>query len=146
MQVDPPFVIDEQNGGIVRTGHWRHFKVRLFIFLPHCRPSVLIQYPSLFFCQHATGENIHGVYNDNRFDQAYNFRKAYSSAAALKTKQDAWCTVGKENTEEFPDSLEWEALVDVLRGNAKVNIHVSPSLETQELPLIKLLVVQTLTL
>lgn len=112
-----------------------------FVFLSSCLTvaPVLIRCPSLFFCQHATGENIHGVYNDNRFDQAYNFRKAYSSAAALKTKQDAWCAVGKDNTEEFPDSLEWEALVDVLRGNAKVNIHVSPSLATQELLLIKAL-------
>lgn len=64
--------------------------------------------------KHACGENIKGVYarpfsafqtrrqisltplhaheqNDNRFDQAYSFRKAYLAATKLREKQDAWC-------------------------------------------------------
>lgn len=91
MVVENPWAIDSENGGgLKRTGYARHMK-------------------------HACGENIHGVYNDMRFDQGWNFRKAYNKATQIKDKQDAWCAKGKDNSEPFPEELEWEALVDVLR-------------------------------
>ncbi|CED83667.1 Metal-dependent hydrolase, composite domain [Phaffia rhodozyma] len=108
MVLENPWVIDDVNGGLKRTGFDRHMK-------------------------HACGENIHRVYNDNRFDQGWNFRKAYNKATQIRAKQDAWCAKGKLNTEEFPDELEWEALVDVLRGKVKVNVHCYETVDFDQL-------------
>jgi hypothetical protein len=81
----------------------------------------------------ACGENIHRVYNDNRFDQAYNFRKAYNEATKLRVKQDEWCKVGAANKEPFPEDLAQEALVDVLRGKVKVNVHCYETVDFDQL-------------
>lgn len=44
----------------------------------------------------------------------------------LKDKQDAFCAnalAGNwKDLGEFPEDLQWEALVDVLRGRVKVNL------------------------
>lgn len=49
----------------------------------------------------------------------------------MKQAQDRYCEKafeaergGKFLNEAFPENLEWEALVDVLRGKVKVNTHV----------------------
>uniref|UniRef100_A0A8H8CQ82 Amidohydrolase-related domain-containing protein n=1 Tax=Psilocybe cubensis TaxID=181762 RepID=A0A8H8CQ82_PSICU len=48
-------------------------------------------------------------------------------ATRIKERQDKYCTRvfsnDVENLGEFPDALEWEALVDVLRGRVKVHTH-----------------------
>jgi hypothetical protein len=48
----------------------------------------------------------------------------YDTARQIKEQQDAYCTralAGEwEDLGEFPDNLQWEALVDVLRGRVKV--------------------------
>jgi hypothetical protein len=48
----------------------------------------------------------------------------YDTARQLKEQQDAYCTRALEGEweglGEFPDNLQWEALVDVLRGRVKV--------------------------
>jgi hypothetical protein len=47
----------------------------------------------------------------------------YDTARKLKEQQDAYCTralAGEwEDLGEFTDNLQWEALVDVLRGRVK---------------------------
>jgi len=77
-------------------------------------------------------------------DAAWNFRRAYEEARKLKDAQDDFCLrvrVGErgrarrwrwrwswwrkeggqgEREEEFPEDLQWESLVDVLRGRVKV--------------------------
>ena len=99
MQVEPPFIIDTHgNGTWERTHAWRHIK-------------------------HACGENPHGVYGNTRMDSAYDFRRAYNEGKKLKEQQDRWCADPKAQKDPFPDSLEWEPLADVIRGNVKVNIH-----------------------
>ena len=62
-------------------------------------------------------------------DAQWNFRNAYNEAKKVRDDQDAFCQkveaeewdllVGDEG--KFPESLQWEALVDVLRGRVKVS-------------------------
>ncbi|OTA59273.1 composite domain of metallo-dependent hydrolase [Hypoxylon sp. EC38] len=64
-----------------------------------------------------------------RLGESYWFRKAYDNARRLKREQDRWCeTASATNglrsiTREYPRSLEWQTLVDVLRGDVRVNVH-----------------------
>ena len=60
-------------------------------------------------------------------DTQWAFRQAYEEARKIKAKQDAYCAEVKKGhwhrLREFPESLQWESLVDVLRGRVKVNNH-----------------------
>ncbi|KAI4863459.1 composite domain of metallo-dependent hydrolase [Hypoxylon rubiginosum] len=64
-----------------------------------------------------------------RLGESYWFRKAYDEAARLKRRQDRWCEAASTAqgltsiTQEYPRSLEWQTLVDVLRGDVRVNVH-----------------------
>ncbi|OTA99804.1 hypothetical protein M426DRAFT_268823 [Hypoxylon sp. CI-4A] len=64
-----------------------------------------------------------------RLGESYWFRKAYDNARRLKQDQDRWCEATstakglKSITQEYPRSLEWQTLVDVLRGDVRVNVH-----------------------
>ncbi|SGY68039.1 BQ5605_C004g02842 [Microbotryum silenes-dioicae] len=78
----------------------------------------------------ACGENIRRFYQQTRLDLAWNFRSAFEKARKLMEEQDTFCIgartakkEGKVVTTAFPDDLQWEALVDVLRGKVKVNTH-----------------------
>ncbi|BGP37577.1 hypothetical protein JCM10449v2_001494 [Rhodotorula kratochvilovae] len=86
--------------------------------------------------KNACGENIRNVYGQTRLDLAWNFRSNLDKARTLKQKQDRFCsralaaakaghalTDEKGEQEDFPDDLQLEALVDVLRGKVKVNTH-----------------------
>ena len=60
-------------------------------------------------------------------DNIWSFRSAYETARQLKEKQDAFCErvsaedfTGTDADLTFPEDLQWEALVDVLRGRVKV--------------------------
>lgn len=82
-------------------------------------------------------------------DAAWNFRQAYAEARRVVERQDCYCRAldarvnaeprsrgvaalwswmsGREEKEaewgcedEFPESMQWESLVDVLRGRVKV--------------------------
>ncbi|KAH9918644.1 uncharacterized protein B0H18DRAFT_1030145 [Fomitopsis serialis] len=69
------------------------------------------------------------VYAGTRMDTAWAFRSAYNHARQIKVAQDSYCakaTAGDWKTvagQAFPEDLQWEALVDVLRGRVKVNTH-----------------------
>ncbi|KAG6864679.1 hypothetical protein C0991_007921 [Blastosporella zonata] len=94
--------------------HWRHMK-------------------------HACGENPSRVYSQTRMDSGWKFREAYESARKVKVAQDAFCDRVESiqqrswfpwplrrhiaSVGEFPQDLQWEALVDVLRGRVKLSIH-----------------------
>lgn len=64
-----------------------------------------------------------------RIGESYWYRKAYESARRVKLEQDQWCAAASEATgpcsisQEYPRSLEWQTLVDVLRGDVNVNVH-----------------------
>ncbi|TFK72449.1 hypothetical protein BDN72DRAFT_836217 [Pluteus cervinus] len=76
--------------------------------------------------KHACGENPSRSYSQTRMDSGWNFRNAYNEARKIKLAQDAYCDRvenGDLPEESFPESLEWEALVDVLRGKVKLSVH-----------------------
>ncbi|TNY18704.1 carbohydrate esterase family 9 protein [Rhodotorula diobovata] len=86
--------------------------------------------------KNACGENIRRVYGQTRLDLAWNWRSNLDKARSLKQKQDKFCSralaaaqsgralVDQSGEQEnFPDDLQLEALVDVLRGKVKVNTH-----------------------
>ena len=57
-------------------------------------------------------------------DTAWEFRSAYDHARGIKEAQDAFCDKATRGDwaglGEYPENLQWEALVDVLRGRVKV--------------------------
>ena len=57
----------------------------------------------------------------------YSQDSSYDTARQIKEKQDQYCAnalAGKwNNLGNFPEDLQWEALVDVLRGRVKVHNH-----------------------
>lgn len=85
----------------------------------------------------ACGENARRIYKMTRFDEAWDFRRTFSAARDLKNKQDAFCDSAKSFASlhgpnsspstladaEFPDDLELEAVVALLRGKVKLNTH-----------------------
>ncbi|KAH8924813.1 hypothetical protein BT69DRAFT_1318637 [Atractiella rhizophila] len=75
----------------------------------------------------AQGENPSRIYGLTRMDNSWNMRSTFQKAKELKDKQDEFCSrLEKGSTEEgetFPDNLEYEALVDLLRGRVKLNTH-----------------------
>jgi hypothetical protein len=60
-------------------------------------------------------------------DTQWAFRQGYNTARKIKEKQDAYCAkalAGEwKDLGDFPEDLQWEALVDVLRGRVKVQNH-----------------------
>ncbi|KAF8897048.1 hypothetical protein CPB84DRAFT_1781415 [Gymnopilus junonius] len=77
--------------------------------------------------KHACGENPSRVYSGTRMDTIWAFRQGYDTAHKIKDKQDAFCAKALDgqwaDLGEFPEDLQWEALVDVLRGRVKVHNH-----------------------
>ncbi|KZT43545.1 hypothetical protein SISSUDRAFT_1039974 [Sistotremastrum suecicum HHB10207 ss-3] len=68
------------------------------------------------------------VYGGSRMDTYWAFREAYDKATQVKKEQDEFCAMFESNqlhglTSRFPESLQWESLVDVLRGRVKVHTH-----------------------
>ena len=59
-------------------------------------------------------------------DTAWEFRSAYDHARGIKEAQDAFCDKATRGDwaglGEYPENLQWEALVDVLRGRVKVGL------------------------
>ncbi|KAJ7255303.1 carbohydrate esterase family 9 protein [Mycena rebaudengoi] len=73
--------------------------------------------------KHACGR----IYSGTRMDTQWAFRQGYNTARLIKEKQDAYCAkavAGQwKDLGDFPEDLQWEALVDVLRGRVKVHNH-----------------------
>lgn len=87
-------------------------------------PSVPLRWRQM---KHACGENPSNVYSGTRMDTVWSFRQAYDTARKIKEQQDRYCTKALsgewDKVGEFPEDLQWEALVDVLRGRVKVHTH-----------------------
>ncbi|KAJ6537943.1 hypothetical protein B0H19DRAFT_1181333 [Mycena capillaripes] len=83
--------------------------------------------PTWRHMKHACGENPDRLYGQTRMDAAWNFRNAYNEARQIRDAQDAFCAAAQAGTWDghsvFPESLQWEALVDVLRGRVKLSVH-----------------------
>lgn len=60
-------------------------------------------------------------------DSIWVLRSAYNEARKLKLAQDLYCSQAENGAwdaleGDFPENPQWEVLVDVLRGKAKVDI------------------------
>ncbi|KAJ6551858.1 composite domain of metallo-dependent hydrolase [Mycena capillaripes] len=77
--------------------------------------------------KHACGENTLRVHSQTRMDAAWQFRQAYNEARKIKDAQDTFCAAAEnglwDGKTPYPESLQWEALVEVLRGHVKVSVH-----------------------
>ncbi|KAJ3975274.1 hypothetical protein EV361DRAFT_524556 [Lentinula raphanica] len=102
MLLEPPFTFNGSGIEEVQPPRWRQLK-------------------------QACGENPSRVYSGTRMDTIWAYRQGYEEARKLKTKQDAYCakalTGQWEGLGDFPQDLQWEALVDVLRGKVKIQNH-----------------------
>ncbi|KAF9529384.1 carbohydrate esterase family 9 protein [Crepidotus variabilis] len=102
MLLEPPYQINTSFPNPNLPSRWRHIK-------------------------HACGENPSRVYQGTRMDTMWELRQAYNKAKQIKEKQDSYCSRAFardwHDLGEFPEALDWEALVDVLRGKTKVNVH-----------------------
>ncbi|EIN11387.1 carbohydrate esterase family 9 protein [Punctularia strigosozonata HHB-11173 SS5] len=102
MLLEPPYQIN----GTLPPGRprWRHMK-------------------------HACGENPSSQYHQTRMDTIWAFRQAYDKARQIKEAQDDYCHAALRGQwsslagRAFPDELQWEAMVDILRGKVKVQAH-----------------------
>ncbi|CAG8574681.1 23878_t:CDS:10 [Dentiscutata erythropus] len=91
----------------------------------------------------ACGENPKMLYKSlkqiptTRLGEAWLFRKMFAEAQALKQKQDDWCSAaakssnGEQLNSYFPEDLQFESLVALLRGDAKLNVHCHESYDTE---------------
>ncbi|KAF8206096.1 hypothetical protein K438DRAFT_1817821 [Mycena galopus ATCC 62051] len=83
--------------------------------------------PTWRHMKHACGENPSNTYSQTRMDSAWEFRRAYDTARKIRDAQDEFCAAAQAGTWDgrstFPESLQWEALVDVLRGRVKLSVH-----------------------
>ncbi|KAH7908470.1 hypothetical protein BJ138DRAFT_352435 [Hygrophoropsis aurantiaca] len=100
--VEPPFGLNGSDVDHSVPPRWRHMK-------------------------HACGENPSRSYGGTRMDTVWAYRQAYDKARQIKDKQDEYCakalTGEWQDLGSFPDELQWEALVDILRGKVKVQTH-----------------------
>ncbi|KAH8116655.1 composite domain of metallo-dependent hydrolase [Phellopilus nigrolimitatus] len=87
--------------------------------------------------KHACGENPRRVYGNTRVDNLWTFREVYDKARQIKEKQDAYCAkaLNAEWAElgAFPEELQWEAPVDVLRGRVKVQVHCYEAVDLDDI-------------
>ncbi|TDL19418.1 carbohydrate esterase family 9 protein [Rickenella mellea] len=102
MLLEPPYNLNSSKTVSNSPPRWRHMK-------------------------HACGENPSRVFGQTRMDTFWEFRQAYNKAKKIKDSQDTYCTKARAGQwtglGDFPDDLQWEALVDILRGKVKVQTH-----------------------
>ncbi|THH28656.1 hypothetical protein EUX98_g5538 [Antrodiella citrinella] len=88
--------------------------------------------------KHACGENPSRVYGQTRMDTIWQFREAYNKAREIKHEQDQYCARVLNGEPDvlnspYPEDLQWEALVDVLRGRVKVQIHCYETVDLDDI-------------
>ncbi|THH01236.1 hypothetical protein EW145_g6949 [Phellinidium pouzarii] len=87
--------------------------------------------------KHACGENPRRMYKNTRMDNMWAFREVYDKARKIKEEQDVYCEKALRDDwaglGAFPDDLQWEALVDVLRGRVKVQIHCYEAVDLDDI-------------
>ncbi|KAF8640067.1 hypothetical protein AX17_001308 [Amanita inopinata Kibby_2008] len=84
----------------------------------------------------ACGENLRGY--GNRMDTVWALRSAFNEARRIKNEQDAFCAkveAGLWDSAEphFPESLQWEMLIDVLRGRVKISSHCYEAVDLDDM-------------
>ena len=76
-----------------------------------------------------------GLTPESRLGEGFLFRKRMEEARQAKIKQDAWCYQAEQAlskskdrpfdliSEQFPELIEQESLIALLRGRIKLNVH-----------------------
>ncbi|EIM86583.1 composite domain of metallo-dependent hydrolase [Stereum hirsutum FP-91666 SS1] len=83
------------------------------------------EYPRWRHMKHACAR----IYDDTRMDSVWAWRQAYDTARKFKKEQDDFCAAAQAGRwdalegKSFPENLQWEAMVDILRGKVKVQTH-----------------------
>jgi hypothetical protein len=66
-------------------------------------------------------------FSETRMDNIWAMRAGYEKARQIKQKQDDYCQAAIqgqwEGLGDFPEDLQWESMVDILRGKVKVHNH-----------------------
>ncbi|KAI0746214.1 carbohydrate esterase family 9 protein [Daedaleopsis nitida] len=87
--------------------------------------------------KHACGENPDRVYSNTRMDTTWAFRQGYEKARQIKQAQDDYCAKATRGDwaglGKYPEDLQWEALVDVLRGRVKVHNHCYETVDLDDM-------------
>lgn len=87
--------------------------------------------------RHACGENPRSFFGNTRMDNIWAFREIYDKARQIKEQQDEYCTKALNSDWEglgtFPEELQYEALVDVLRGRVKVHVHCYEAVDLDDI-------------
>ncbi|KAH9833762.1 uncharacterized protein C8Q71DRAFT_712148 [Rhodofomes roseus] len=102
MVLEPPHSLNGSSANSEHPMRWRHMK-------------------------QACGESL--IAYGNRMDSMWSYRWAYNEARRIKDSQDVYCAKAEAGLwdelsgQNYPDNLQWEALVDVLRGRVKVSTH-----------------------
>ncbi|KZP34593.1 carbohydrate esterase family 9 protein [Athelia psychrophila] len=93
--------------------------------------------PRWYHVMHAYGENSGRSHSQTRMDTASALRKAYTQASNLRREQDSYCLKAAQGLWDslgaFPSDLEWEPLVDVLRGKAKAHVQADESVDLDDM-------------
>ncbi|KAF9006581.1 carbohydrate esterase family 9 protein [Cyathus striatus] len=84
----------------------------------------------------ACGENLRSY--GTRMDSMWSFRSAYNEARKVKNAQDEYCAKAEAGmwnliTQPFPESFQWEMLVDVLRGRVKISNHCYEAVDLDDI-------------
>ena len=70
-------------------------------------------------------------------DNIWAFREIYDKARQLKESQDAYCGKVLNNdfvgVGPFPEELKYEAIVDILRGRVKVQVHCYETVDLDDI-------------
>lgn len=70
-------------------------------------------------------------------DNIWAFRDIYDKARKIREEQDSFCEKMEAGhwvgLGDFPEELQYEALVDVLRGRVKVNVHCYETVDLDDL-------------
>jgi len=120
MIIEPPWNLNvpEDDDATAKNDYhpfrWRHLKYVCLSFINYVIEGVSRQ---------ACGENVRGY--GNRMDNIWAMRAAYTEAVKIKSLQDEYCAKAEaglwhELVDQYPQALQYEALVDVLRGKVKV--------------------------
>ncbi|KAJ3809317.1 carbohydrate esterase family 9 protein [Lentinula aff. lateritia] len=104
MLLEPPFTFNGTGIEEVQPPRWRQLKYRYSV-----------SHPSR---SHAYLGTVGRVYSGTRMDTIWAYRQGYEEARKLKAVAGHWDNIG-----DFPEDLQWEALVDVLRGKVKIQNH-----------------------
>ena len=69
----------------------------------------------------------------SRMGVAWLMRKKFSDARQLMIRQDQWCSKSTREYDVYPENLELQSLVDLLRGKVRLNVHVYETTDIETL-------------